>query len=148
MSSLHKMTSFAVFVVDKTWRTNRTHISIKSNFNHFFFHFRFQSSLSKSPGWRPSFKYYNKWISLVGFLLCLAIMFLINWWAALVTLLVIASLYKYVDIRKPDVSTKLMKFNHTSILITKIFLLFILFLREFWFSGIFSLTVFLFSSTS
>ena len=40
----------------------------------------FQSSLSKSPGWRPSFKYYNKWISLIGFLLCIAIMFLINWY--------------------------------------------------------------------
>lgn len=64
----------------------------------------FASSLSKSPGWRPSFKYYNMWVSLIGFLLCLAIMFLINWWAALVTLLVVAALYKWVDIRKPDIN--------------------------------------------
>lgn len=65
---------------------------------------RFASSLSKSPGWRPAFKYYNMWFSLIGFLLCMAIMFMINWWAALITLMAVAGLYKWVDVRKPDVS--------------------------------------------
>lgn len=64
----------------------------------------FASSLSKSPGWRPSFKYYNMWISFIGFLLCIAIMFLINWWAALITIMCVAALYKYVDIRKPNIN--------------------------------------------
>ena len=63
----------------------------------------FASSLGKSPGWRPSFKYYNMWISLLGFLICIAIMFMINWWAALITIVVIAILYKVVDYRKPEV---------------------------------------------
>ena len=31
-------------------------------------------------------------------------MFLINWWAALITIVCIAALYKFVDVRKPDVS--------------------------------------------
>lgn len=64
----------------------------------------FAASLARSPGWRPSFKYYNMWVSLVGALVCVAIMFLINWWAALVTIVIVTALYKYVDIQKPNVS--------------------------------------------
>ncbi|XP_062614460.1 solute carrier family 12 member 3-like [Saccostrea cucullata] len=64
----------------------------------------FDASLADSPGFRPSFKYYNKWISFVGSLLCLAVMFLINWWAALITFLVVGALYLYVRTKKPDVN--------------------------------------------
>ena len=64
----------------------------------------FAASLGRSPGWRPSFKYYNMWVSLVGALMCIAIMFLINWWAALLTIVIVIALYKYVDYKKPDVS--------------------------------------------
>ena len=64
----------------------------------------FAASLGRSPGWRPSFKYYNKWVSLFGALLCIAIMFLIEWWAALVTIVIIGSLYKYVSYSKPQVN--------------------------------------------
>ncbi len=63
----------------------------------------FAASLGRSPGWRPSFKYYNKWISLFGALLCIGIMFLIEWWAALVTIVIIGALYKYVSYKKPEV---------------------------------------------
>lgn len=65
----------------------------------------FAASLGKSPGWRPSFKWYNMWVSLVGALVCVVIMFLINWWAALVTIVIIIALYKYVDYKKPEVSS-------------------------------------------
>lgn len=64
----------------------------------------FAASLGKSPGWRPSFKYYNMWVSLVGAMVCIVIMFLINWWAALVTIVIIIALYKYVDYKKPEVN--------------------------------------------
>ncbi|KAL9968356.1 hypothetical protein ACROYT_G026717 [Oculina patagonica] len=64
----------------------------------------FAASLGKSPGWRPSFKYYNMWVSLMGALVCIVIMFLINWWAALVTIVIIIALYKYVDYKKPEVN--------------------------------------------
>ncbi|CAB4068337.1 SLC12A2 [Lepeophtheirus salmonis] len=30
----------------------------------------FHASITKSPGWRPSFKYYNQWVSLFGTFLC------------------------------------------------------------------------------
>ena len=33
----------------------------------------FAASMSKAPGWRPSFKYYNKWLSLFGSLLCIVV---------------------------------------------------------------------------
>lgn len=64
----------------------------------------FAASLGKSPGWRPSFKYYNMWVSLIGAMVCIVIMFLINWWAALLTIVIIIALYKYVDYKKPEVS--------------------------------------------
>uniref|UniRef100_S4R6A1 Solute carrier family 12 member 2 n=1 Tax=Petromyzon marinus TaxID=7757 RepID=S4R6A1_PETMA len=64
----------------------------------------FHASLAKSPGWRPAFKYYNMWVSLFGAALCCGVMFVINWWAALVTYVIIFSLYIYVTYQKPDVN--------------------------------------------
>ena len=64
----------------------------------------FDATISKTPGWRPSFKYYNKWISLFGAILCMIVMFLIQWWAALVSFFICGSLYVYVKQRKPDVN--------------------------------------------
>ncbi|XP_053318624.1 solute carrier family 12 member 2-like [Spea bombifrons] len=64
----------------------------------------FHASLAKSPGWRPAFKYYNLWVSLVGAILCCGVMFLINWQAALLTCVVVLSLYIYVTYKKPDVN--------------------------------------------
>ena len=52
-------------------------------------------------GWRPSFKYYSMWLSLLGALLCITVMFVINWWTALVTFAVIAALFVYVHYSKP-----------------------------------------------
>ncbi|WAQ98772.1 S12A2-like protein [Mya arenaria] len=39
--------------------------------------------------WRPSFVYYNRWLSLIGALLCVTVMFIINWWTALLTFAVL-----------------------------------------------------------
>lgn len=64
----------------------------------------FAASLGRSPGWRPSFKYYNMWLSLLGCVVCVGIMFLINWWAALVTIVIVMTLYKYVDYKKPEIN--------------------------------------------
>lgn len=61
----------------------------------------FDATLADSPGFRPSFKFYNMWISFVGALLCIAVMFLINWWAALITFVVVGSLYLFVRTKKP-----------------------------------------------
>ncbi|XP_055980376.1 solute carrier family 12 member 2 isoform X2 [Sorex fumeus] len=64
----------------------------------------FHASLAKSPGWRPAFKYYNMWISLLGAILCCVVMFVINWWAALLTYVIVLGLYIYVTYKKPDVN--------------------------------------------
>ncbi|KAM9307272.1 solute carrier family 12 member 2 [Pholidichthys leucotaenia] len=64
----------------------------------------FHASLANSPGWRPSFKYYNMWVSLAGAVLCCVVMFVINWWAALLTNVIVMSLYIYVSHKKPDVN--------------------------------------------
>lgn len=39
----------------------------------------FDVSLAKASGWRPGFRYYNKWLALTGALFCVAVMFIINW---------------------------------------------------------------------
>ncbi|XP_077441745.1 solute carrier family 12 member 2 isoform X2 [Vanacampus margaritifer] len=64
----------------------------------------FHASLANSPGWRPSFKYYNMWVSLAGAVLCCVVMFVINWWAALFTNVIVLALYIYVSYKKPDVN--------------------------------------------
>ncbi|XP_076023733.1 solute carrier family 12 member 1 [Genypterus blacodes] len=64
----------------------------------------FHASYAKSPGWRPAYKYYNMWLSLLGALLCCGVMFVINWWAALITYAIEILLYIYVTVQKPDVN--------------------------------------------
>jgi hypothetical protein len=39
----------------------------------------FHASLARASGWRPAFRYYNKWLALTGALLCVGVMFIINW---------------------------------------------------------------------
>ncbi|XP_033750069.1 solute carrier family 12 member 3-like [Pecten maximus] len=64
----------------------------------------FDASIAGSPGFRPAFRFYNKWASLLGALICLAVMFLINWWSALITFVFVCTLYMYVKVKKPDVN--------------------------------------------
>ncbi|CAF0929755.1 unnamed protein product [Brachionus calyciflorus] len=64
----------------------------------------FDNSLAKTPGWRPAFKYYNKWVSLFGALLCITVMFLIQWWAALISFIIIGGLHIYVKQSKPSIN--------------------------------------------
>uniref|UniRef100_T1JEV4 Bumetanide-sensitive sodium-(Potassium)-chloride cotransporter n=1 Tax=Strigamia maritima TaxID=126957 RepID=T1JEV4_STRMM len=64
----------------------------------------FHASLAKSPGFRPGFRYYNMWVSLVGGIVCLAVMFIINWWTALLTFGICFALYMYISHAKPDVN--------------------------------------------
>ncbi|XP_071793937.1 solute carrier family 12 member 2-like [Asterias amurensis] len=64
----------------------------------------FSASLAKSPGWRPAFRYYNMWVALVAAAICMAVMFLINWYAALITIALVAALYMYVHYTKPEIN--------------------------------------------
>ena len=52
-------------------------------------------------GWRPAFKFYNKWVALFGAAICVAIMFIIRWYYALITFIIVLILYKIVDFLKP-----------------------------------------------
>nr|XP_042902240.1 solute carrier family 12 member 1-like [Parasteatoda tepidariorum] len=64
----------------------------------------FHASYVKSPGFRPGFRYYNKWLSLMGALLCVVIMFVMNWITALVTDVVVVALYMYISKTCPDIN--------------------------------------------
>ncbi|KAL0821329.1 hypothetical protein ABMA28_005921 [Loxostege sticticalis] len=64
----------------------------------------FHASLAKPVGWRPTFRLYNMWLSLVGSMVCVAIMFVISWITALITFAFLLALYLLVSYRKPDVN--------------------------------------------
>nr|CAH0110929.1 unnamed protein product [Daphnia galeata] len=64
----------------------------------------FHVDLFKPVGWRPTFRYYNKWLSLLGFGLSLAGMFLCSWPTALVTCALVFTFFFIVKYRKPDVN--------------------------------------------
>ncbi|KAM3960424.1 sodium chloride cotransporter 69 [Aphomia sociella] len=64
----------------------------------------FHASLAKPVGWRPTFRLYNMWLSLIGSMVCVAIMFVISWSTALITFAFLLMLYLLVSYRKPDVN--------------------------------------------
>ena len=76
----------------------------------------FHSSMTKSPGWRPSFKFYNPWLSLIGTGLAVGTMFAMEWRLALATIAIIAILYMLMLYLKPDAtwgsSAEALKFNN------------------------------------
>ncbi|KAH9426423.1 hypothetical protein DERP_010992 [Dermatophagoides pteronyssinus] len=64
----------------------------------------FHASWSKSPGFRPSFKYYNLWIALFGSFLCLGVMFMTGWVPALITFITVFALHVWVQARATEVN--------------------------------------------
>ncbi|XP_019522382.1 PREDICTED: solute carrier family 12 member 3 isoform X2 [Hipposideros armiger] len=64
----------------------------------------FHASITNSPGWRPSFRYYSKWAALFGAVISVVIMFLLTWWAALIAIGVVIFLLLYVIYKKPEVN--------------------------------------------
>ncbi|XP_062371930.1 solute carrier family 12 member 3-like [Sardina pilchardus] len=64
----------------------------------------FHASTTNSPGWRPSFRYYNRWVALFGAIVSVVLMFMLTWWAALITLCLILFLFGYIIYKKPEVN--------------------------------------------
>uniref|UniRef100_A0A8C3ET25 Solute carrier family 12 member 3 n=1 Tax=Corvus moneduloides TaxID=1196302 RepID=A0A8C3ET25_CORMO len=62
----------------------------------------FHASITNSPGWRPSFRYYSKWAALFGATVSVVIMFLLTWWAALIAFGIVIFLLGYVLYKKPE----------------------------------------------
>jgi len=62
----------------------------------------FHSAITKSPGWRPAFKYYNPWVCLFSSALCVGIMFWMSWIYATVTIGVLVLLGLYVFWANPE----------------------------------------------
>ncbi|XP_067303685.1 solute carrier family 12 member 10, tandem duplicate 3 [Pseudorasbora parva] len=64
----------------------------------------FHATITKSPGWRPQYRYFNPWTSLFAAFLSFVLMFLFTWWAAVVTFAIVLSLLGYVTYKKPRVN--------------------------------------------
>jgi len=56
-------------------------------------------SLLKTPSWRPRFRCYHWSVSLLGVLLCLAVMFISSWYYALASMFLAGVIYKYIEFR-------------------------------------------------
>eukprot|EP01029_Cantina_marsupialis_P016130 TRINITY_DN3578_c2_g2_i1.p1 TRINITY_DN3578_c2_g2~~TRINITY_DN3578_c2_g2_i1.p1 ORF type:complete len:1390 (+),score=391.46 TRINITY_DN3578_c2_g2_i1:129-4172(+) len=54
--------------------------------------------INNSPGWRPTFRFSNKYTSFAGVALCITIMMYLSWIISLVVLGAMACLYKYIDL--------------------------------------------------
>jgi amino acid transporter len=64
----------------------------------------FALQVGKSPGWRPTFKWFSAWSALLGTLLCFVCMFLTDVLWALIALVIGLALFKYIEIHDPEVS--------------------------------------------
>ncbi|XP_075925795.1 solute carrier family 12 member 3-like [Petromyzon marinus] len=64
----------------------------------------FHSSVVKSPGWRPDFKYFHPAIAIITMVFDIIIMFLILWWGAVLSLGIWVVLYLYCMYKKPEVN--------------------------------------------
>jgi len=64
----------------------------------------FAWAISKSPGWRPTFKYYHPYLCVFAAFQSIVLMFLIDWIMALITVCVGAVCYKYIHYKQPNVN--------------------------------------------
>lgn len=64
----------------------------------------FHAATVKPLGWRPTFRFYSPWLSLIGSILCIVIMFQLDYTFTIVTVVIIFILYLVVVYRKPDVN--------------------------------------------
>ena len=64
-------------------------------------------------GWRPSFRFYSKWMSLLGAVVSVIIMFLLTWWAALIAIGIVIFLLGYVLYKRPCEKTHTYKVSNS-----------------------------------
>uniref|UniRef100_A0A0N5ANZ6 Solute carrier family 12 member 9 n=1 Tax=Syphacia muris TaxID=451379 RepID=A0A0N5ANZ6_9BILA len=64
----------------------------------------FDATQAKSPGFRPGFRFYNKWLSLFGSVLCIIIMFVLSWMIALLTFGIFVLLFIYIRTKKSNIN--------------------------------------------
>jgi 4-hydroxybenzoate polyprenyltransferase len=59
-----------------------------------------------SAGFRPAFRFYNKWVSLLGAVVSIGIMFVLSWYYALATFGCLLLIFVYILRRKPGTVLK------------------------------------------
>ena len=64
----------------------------------------FDASFARSPGWRPTFPYYNMWISLAGAVICIAVMFVISIVHSIIICVIFAMTMAYFHYYSPEVN--------------------------------------------
>eukprot|EP00762_Andalucia_godoyi_P008652 ANDGO_04628.mRNA.1 Bumetanide-sensitive sodium-(potassium)-chloride cotransporter len=67
----------------------------------------FAASFSRSPGWRPGFRYYNMWVALAGSLFCVVLMFFMDYISAIIIVGLGVVSYKYAEYRAGKAGVRL-----------------------------------------
>lgn len=62
----------------------------------------FHSSITKAPSWRPSYTWYNPWVSFFSTFLCIGIMFALSWMWASATVGILLLLGLYIFYANPE----------------------------------------------
>ncbi|RWS05726.1 solute carrier family 12 member 2-like protein, partial [Dinothrombium tinctorium] len=64
----------------------------------------FHASWVNTPSFRPSFRYFNKWISLLSGAICFALMFLLDWISAVLSVTLMVVIWVYMAKMSPNVN--------------------------------------------
>ncbi|WKX98262.1 hypothetical protein Q1695_013717 [Nippostrongylus brasiliensis] len=64
----------------------------------------FLAIFSQTPGFRPAFRFYSPWLSLLGAVMCMFIMFIMSWVTTLITFIFFAVVFVVIKHLKPDVN--------------------------------------------
>ena len=62
----------------------------------------FMLIVTKSPGFRPQFKYYSWWASLLGCVWCLALMLMISWYISIICWFLAGCLFVYIKSKRAE----------------------------------------------
>lgn len=64
----------------------------------------FHSDWVKLPNFRPSFRYFNKWVSLLTGIICFVLMFLLDYVSAIFSVILMLSIYYFIKKKSPKVN--------------------------------------------
>ncbi|KAI6170751.1 Solute carrier family 12 member 1 [Aphelenchoides bicaudatus] len=64
----------------------------------------FDATTALNPGFRPGFRFYNKWLSLFGALLCVGLMFFLSWITSLITMTTLLIMFIYIKYNKSHIN--------------------------------------------
>lgn len=64
----------------------------------------FHAAFVRVPSFRPSFKYFNKWVSLLSGIICFILMFLLDYISATFSFILMLIIFVFIKKKSPNVN--------------------------------------------